>query len=130
MSSLQYSLNLRSRGWPFDYGHCPMQQRASATGTGGNPVGGSARRTLHWERQCVPGCQQGMLLVHGIQQSEAQLGLKLVVESSAKYLEASDQFGPFYAGGPEVFTAFQNRISPAIMILQLMEDLATMMTGR
>ncbi|MDA8758798.1 hypothetical protein N9M83_01005 [Candidatus Poseidonia alphae] len=69
-----------------------------------------------------PGCQQGMLLVHGIQQPSITRA-ELVVESTP-IPEPSDQFGPFYTGGPEVFTAFQNRISPAIMILQLMEDLA------
>ena len=70
-----------------------------------------------------PACQQGMLLVNSILNPNT-VRAETVVQKP-QILEAIDQFGPFYAGGPEVFTAFQNRISPAIMIIQLMEDLAS-----
>jgi hypothetical protein len=70
-----------------------------------------------------PACQRGMLLVHDIQQPSITRAEPTVQTTPTP--DRGDQFGPFYEGGPEVFTAFQNRISPAIMILQLMEDLAS-----
>ena len=70
-----------------------------------------------------PACQRGMLLVHNILNPNTERDA--IILQTPQVLESSDQFGPFYEGGPEVFTAFQNRISPAIMILQLMEDLAS-----